>query len=109
MLYNPTGFQADAEKLARLAVDARKPAQAVTTNVPGVEAFAIDGPEGTLITLLNWTNSPLKGVEVAVRAPARPSGVRSVQRQAKLESKWANGQATFTVDIDDADYILMPR
>lgn len=109
MLYNPTGFQADAEKLARLAVDARKPEQAVTTNVSGVEAFAIDGPEGTLITLLNWTNSPLKGVEVTVRAPAKPSGVRSVQRQAKLESKWANGQATFTVDIDDADYILMPR
>ena len=108
-VYNPSGFHADAEKLVRLAVDSRKPEQAVTCSVPGLEAFAIDSPEGTLVTLVNWTNEPVKNAEVKVRLSAKPSAVRSVQRQAGLASKWSDGQVTFAIDLDEADYVLIPR
>ena len=107
--YNPTDFDARATKLVRLGVDVKKPMQEVMCGNPGVEAVVIDHKDGTLVTLVNWTNAPIKGLPVTLRLPAAPSEVRSVSGQKALASKYDEGAVTFTVDLDEADYILLPR
>ncbi len=108
-LYNPAGFDPGAARLARLAVDERKPEQAAVCGDPGAEAVVLDGPRGTLLTLVNWTNGRLKGLPVSVRLPARPADVRSVAGQKTLPARYEGGVLSFTVDLDEADFVLLPR
>jgi hypothetical protein len=108
-LYNPTGFDPGAAALVRLAVDARKPDQAVVCGDPGVEAVAIDHPDGTLLTLVNWTNEPIRDLSVKVRLPVRPATARSVAGQKALPIRFADGTAELTVDLTEADYVLLMR
>lgn len=108
-VYNPVDFAPAATKLVRLALDAAKPAQAAVCSAPGVEAIVMDHKDGTLVTLVNWTNVPVKELRVSVRLSARPRDVRSVQRQRALPFEFEGEAATFRVDLDEADYILLPR
>jgi hypothetical protein len=106
-IYNPTDFDPAAARLVRLGVDAANPQRAVTTSEPLVEAIVMDHPRGTLVTLVNWTNEPLKELDVTVRVPFAPKSVRSVAGQKDLPVKSADGAATFTTSLDDADYVLL--
>jgi hypothetical protein len=108
-IYNPVDFSPAASRLVGLAVDARKPEQAAVCGNPGVEAVVIDHKDGTLVTLVNWANAPVKGVPVSVRLPAAPKGARSVSGQKTLPVNYADGRATFRVDLEEADFILLPR
>jgi hypothetical protein len=108
-VYNPTGFAAGAAKLVRLAVESAKPVQAVVCADPGAEGVVIDHKDGTLLTLVNWTNAPLEKLEVRVRLKAVPASVRSVSGQKALPYTFKDGVATFRVRLDEADYILMAK
>jgi hypothetical protein len=109
MLYNPVDFAPAATKLVRLGVNARKVVQAAVCANPVVEAIVLDNKNGTLVTLVNWTNTPLKNLQVQVRLDKVPAQVRSVRWQKGLTSSFANGVLTFTVDLEDADYIMLPK
>ncbi|MGE3804680.1 MAG: beta-galactosidase trimerization domain-containing protein, partial [Gemmataceae bacterium] len=106
-LYNPSGFDTAATKLVRLGLDASKVEPAVTTSQPLVEAVLIDHPKGTLLTLVNWTDQPIKGLEVSVKLPAAPKSVRSVALQKELGAKYAEGKLSFKLDLEEADFILV--
>jgi hypothetical protein len=81
----------------------------VALSQPLVEAAVIDTPgRGTLLTLVNWTNEPIAELEVAIRLPAAPEQARSVQHQTELPVAYRDGRAVFTVDLEWADYILLP-
>ncbi len=108
-LYNPVGFDATATRLARLAVDARKPVQSAWTANPGVEATVIDHPDGTLVTLVNWTNGPLEKLTVNVRLAVAPASARSVTGQKAVAVQYADGVARFTLDLAEGDFVLLPR
>lgn len=108
-VYNPAGFDANASKLLRLAVAARAPERAVTCDRAGVEAVVLDSPAGTLLTLVNWTNEPIKGLAVQVRLPKAPARAWSVTGQKPLPATYAAGQATFRLDLDEGDFVLLPR
>jgi hypothetical protein len=108
MLYNPTGFSADSTTLVRLGVEARKPQQDVICSEALVEGVLIDSKEGTLLTLANWTNGPVKGLKVSVRTPtAAPKEVKSVQQQKVFSSDYKDGFATFTIDLEEADFVTL--
>jgi hypothetical protein len=109
LAFNPTKFARAATKLTRLGIDSAKPAVAVTTSEPLVEALVIDHPRGSLVTLVNWTNAPLKDLSVSVRLPAAPSAVRSVSGQKELKGEYKDGAVTFRLDLAEADYVLLPR
>lgn len=106
-VYNPTDFQAAATNLVRLGIDAVAVERAASCSEPLVEAVVMDHPKGTLVTLVNWTNQPIKGLEVKVKVPAKPGAVRSVSGQKALTAQFANGETSFKVDLDEADYILL--
>ena len=108
-LYNPVDFSESATDLVRLGVDSKRIVKQVECSVPGVEAIVMDSPKGTLLTLVNWTNAPIKKLEVAVRLNYSPKTVRSVHNQANAKFAVANGVCSFRVDLADADYILLPR
>jgi hypothetical protein len=108
-LYNPVDFSAAGVQLVGLGVNARTMPRAVTCSNPYVEAAVIDHAAGTLVTLINWTNAPLKQLNVAVRVPQPPRQVRTVQGQRELKTTFANGVASFTVDLEEADYVLLMK
>ena len=74
-----------------------------------VEATVLDAKEGTLVTLVNWTNGPVKDLNVKVRVPFRPSAVRSVSGQRELKAEYADGVASFTLDLAEADYVILRK
>ncbi|MCX5662059.1 MAG: hypothetical protein NTW19_20460 [Planctomycetota bacterium] len=108
-VYNPVDFAPAATKLARLGIDAASVPRDVVCSNPLVEPVVIDSPAGTLVTLVNWTNAPIKGLTVTVKMPAAPKAAKSVQRQQDLPVKFAEGAATFSVDLDEADYVVLTR
>ncbi len=108
-VYNPTGFDEAATKLARLGIDAARPTQAVVCANPGVEGVVIDHKDGTLLTLVNWTNGPVKDLAVSVRLATAPKGVRSVVGQKAVPFAYKDGVATFKVGLEEADYLLMAK
>lgn len=106
-VYNPTDFSPAATKLVQLGVAAKEIGRAAECSNPFVEAAVIDHPQGTLVTLVNWSNEPVEGLEVAVRLPAAPKSARTVTGQKALEVKYEQGVAKFKVNLKDADYILL--
>ena len=105
-VYNPVDFDSAATKLVRLGIDASSVPRDVACSNPLVEAIVIDSPTGTLVTLINWTNAPIKNLTVTVKMPAAPKSARSIQRQKDLPVKFENG-ATFSIDLDEADYVVL--
>jgi hypothetical protein len=108
-VYNPTDFDAAAKTLVRLGVDAKPLVREVACSTPLVEAIVMDHPDGALLTLVNWTNAPLKAVNVQVKLAAAPKSVRSVEGQKELNVTWDQGTASFTTDLKEADYILLRK
>ncbi len=109
-VYNPTVFDEAATKLVRLGVDARDVVREVECSNPNVEALVMDSDRGTLVTLVNWDNAPIKDLKVTVKLAAKPKGVRSVQQQKALGGvAYENGAATFTTDLEWADYFVLGR
>lgn len=109
MVYSPTEFDPAAARLVQLGVNAWWIDEPVVCSNPCVEPVVIDNEEGSLLTLVNWTNAPLKDLTVKVKLPYRPRRVRSVSQQRNVESTYADGVLTVTMDLEYADYVLLPR
>ncbi|MFN4260552.1 MAG: beta-galactosidase trimerization domain-containing protein [Gemmataceae bacterium] len=109
MVYNPTDFDPAATRLVRLGVSARPVPLDVVCDNPHVEAVLIDHPQGTLLTLVNWTNGPVRDLQVRVHLPDCPKDVRSVTGQKSLRFAHDQGQLTFTMDLAEGDFVVMPK
>ncbi|VTS00732.1 beta-galactosidase trimerization domain-containing protein [Tuwongella immobilis] len=108
-VYNPTDFDASAADFVRLGLTSAKLNQEVTCSAPHVEAIPMDSPTGTLLTLVNWNNAPLKEITVTVRMPASPKEVRSIAGQRVIPHQFADGKVTFTIPLADADYVTLVK
>jgi hypothetical protein len=109
MVYNPTDFDAAATKLVRLGIDAKPITREVVASNNFVESVVIDKGNSTLVTLTNWNNGPVKDVKVSVRLPAAPKSIRQIAANKTLPVTYADGMATFSVDLSEADYVLITR
>jgi hypothetical protein len=107
-LYNPVDFSAAGTHLVRLGIEARPVQRAIACSSHLVEAAVTDHKDGTLVSLINWTNSPLKKLIVNVRLPQAPREIRSVQGR-NIEASFADGLVRFTLDLDEADYVLLMK
>ena len=54
----------------------------------------LDHKDGTLVTLVNWTNAPVKDLKVEVRMDGAVKTVRTVSGQRELAFTAANGVVT---------------
>ncbi len=108
-VYNPCGFSAPSAALVGLAADAAAIDEPVACSNPQVEWSVMDNPTGTLVSLVNWSNARQTNLQVRVSLPVAPSDVRSVEQQQSLPASFAHGVLTFSIDLAEADYILIPR
>ena len=72
-----------------------------------VESIVLDHKDGTLLTLVNWTNGPVKDLEVQVRMKDAPKTVRTVSGQRNLAFTAKDGVVTFRLDLAEADYVML--
>lgn len=104
MVYNPTDFSNHARALVwRIST--------VEPQVFGgdarIERIVLDHKDGTLVTLVNWTNAPVKDLEVQVRMPYAPKIVRTVSGQRNLDFTAKDGVVSFRLDLAEADYVML--
>jgi hypothetical protein len=107
-VYNPVDYSPASKALVRLGIEARAVDRFAECSNELVEAIVMDAPEGTLLTLVNWTNQPLVKLRVQVRTPGVPKTVRAVGLQLDLPFTTSNGVVTFEMPaLRDADYVLL--
>jgi hypothetical protein len=106
MVYNPTNFP--TRRQATLAAS-HELVPDVTCSMPLMESILLDHKDGTLLTLVNWTNGPAKDLEVKVRMQDAPKTVRSVSGQRNLAFTAKDGVVTFRLDLAEADYVLLTK
>ncbi len=110
MVYSLMTSDADKNKLINLGVGAKPELKReVVSSATGVEGLVIDHAKGTLVTLINWNNDAVKGAKVTVRVPFKPSSARLVSAQKAVPVTYENGEATFTVDLAEADYVVLNK
>jgi hypothetical protein len=74
-----------------------------------VESIVLDHKDGTLLTLVNWTNGPVKDLEMQVRMKDTPKTVRTVTDQRNLDFTARDGVVTFRLDLAEADYVVLKK
>ena len=109
-LYAPLDFDAGAMKLALLGV-ASKPElkKELDCSDAHVEAEVIDNQGGTLVTLVNWANEPAEGVKVTLTLPFKPSSAKLISAGKAMPLTYENGAAVFTLDIAQAEFVLLNK
>ncbi len=70
-----------------------------------VETPLLTSEKGTVMTLLNWNNTPIEKLTVTVNLAYTPSKVESVIH-GLIKTTTANGVTTFDIPLDAADYVL---
>ena len=100
----PTKFDRVAAMLvATAAEEAEKP---VLCSEPLVESNVIQAKSGTVVTLVNWSGGPVKGLKVtlAIDVPFRTAALATGKA---IEGKKEAGKTTFTLDIDVAEALVL--
>ncbi|MHB9105970.1 MAG: beta-galactosidase trimerization domain-containing protein [Armatimonadota bacterium] len=102
--YLPTTF----DQRLNVIVGSFVPAQLrpVTISAPLVEATVIESKVGTAITLTNWTNTPVKGLQVTANIPV-PTKKVTLSTGKPVKVGKVNGKTVFTLDLDIADTIIL--
>lgn len=109
-VYAPLDFDSASLKLALMGV-ANKAGlkQDVICSNAHVEALPIDNDGGTLLTLVNWGDAPAAGTKVTVSLPFRPSTAKAVSTGKAIPVTYENGVAAFTLDIAEAEFVLLNK
>ena len=78
----------------------------VTTDVPVVEATLLDGPQGGVVVLANFTYEPIANLTVTVRTTRAPQAVRSVER-GDLTFELVDGGIRFQLPLEWTDLVRL--
>jgi len=81
-------------------------AREVDTGVPHVEATIIEGTDGVIIPLTNWSTTPANGLEVMVNIPV-PTGNVSLSSGRPVSVRRSGGQIIFGLDLAVADTLIL--
>ncbi len=98
-----TEYPEDGRNFMRLVLKETSAAPKITVSDYLVEPHLLEGPEGTLLVLANWSGAPRR-VTVSVKGNYRKAeGLRS--RISELKSE--NGVLTFQTELADSDIIAL--
>ena len=102
-------FKANLRQLIDWPVDSAGVIQPVTTNTPLVEATFMEGKNGWVIPLANYTGTPLKKVAVVIRNDGRPFGPVRSSRQGEVQVESAGqGAIRILLPLESTDMIYAP-
>src|ERR1051326_3361413 len=109
-LYAPLDFDPAATKLALLGVDARpKLARDIVCSNAHVESQVLDNQTGTPLTLAHWANEPARAVKVTLTLPFKPGTARLISAGKTIPVSYEKGVAVFTLDVLEAEYVLLSK
>lgn len=100
----PTAF--DLRAVALVAWPAAGVARPVACSNALVETSVIGSAKGTVITLVNWSGGPIKGLMVTVAFPT-PEGKAELASGGAVKATAAQGRRTFELDLDVADALIL--
>jgi hypothetical protein len=106
--YFPDGYDPRAQDLALLGIKDGHGTFSASAGT-GVETLVLDSKAGTLVTLVNWRDTPAKDREVRVRVPFAPKVVRDITTGKELKATYSDGVATFRLDVADATFVTLSR
>ena len=102
--FMPTDF--DMRVGALVGSIASAEARVVDTGVPHVEATVIEGADGTIIPLTNWSTTPANGLQVVVNIPV-PTGNVTLSSGRPVSVRRSGGQTIFTLNLEVADTLIL--
>lgn len=106
MHFIPTQFDTASARL--IALPGEGVARPIECSSPLVEACLVRAPQGVVITLVNWSPQPIKGLKVTVRSKAPTASVTLAGGGAVAVAKEDGGQThVFTLDLDVADALVL--
>ncbi len=100
----PTEFNAEAAAL--IGAPAANIEPPVRCSEPLVETTVIESPHGTVIPLVNWTQAPVRGLEVRVTIET-PTARATLASGRDLEVKNSDTGRVFVLDLDVADALIL--
>jgi hypothetical protein len=71
-----------------------------------VENTVIQAKQGTVIALINWSDEPVKGLEVAVAIPVPTQNV-SLASGGGVRTTKQDGRVVITLDLNVADALIL--
>jgi len=108
-LYIPDGYYGAENALVHLPLPKNNAHLEFFANIDGVEAVVRDHAAGTLVTLVSWRNQPVVNKKMTCRVGFQPKEVRSIRTGKTLEFNYDEGLVTFTVNLSDADFIVIKK
>jgi hypothetical protein len=72
---------------------------------PDIETPLLVSDKGTVMTLLNWSNSPVQKLTVSINLGFTPTKVQSVTH-GPIKTTTSNNITTLDIPLDAADYVL---
>lgn len=101
----PENYPADRRQILLSLLSPFKPAQPVTTSDYLVEATVQDGRYGSVVTLVNFRNNPVK---VTIRLPGLSKAKKVVSSQyGALKFRRGKGILTVTLNVDIGDILAV--
>ncbi|HRU06298.1 MAG TPA: hypothetical protein P5137_11060 [Candidatus Brocadiia bacterium] len=104
---SPNPFPPGPRELLRAVLPAGAVAPTATTSHPMAEACVLTGPQGTVVTLSNWTSAALKDLRVTLPPPVSKSKLTSVVSPIKSFAANPGGGATVTLDLEELDFLIL--
>lgn len=104
----PAGFSGEMREWALLPVRLAKVRPSVELSVPLVEAPLLLADAGAVITVLNWTGSPVDALSLTLRLPFTPRSVTAVKAGTLTPEPVADG-LRLTLPLGAADILLLRR
>jgi len=78
----------------------------VTASEPLVETSIIRAPTGTIIPLINWSEGPVKKLELTLNVPV-PTRQVSLASGNKVRIFRQHGKVAFALSLDVADTLIL--
>ena len=105
--YNPPSYPAACRSLFMEMLGKTAQRDPATTSHYLVEAGLLESPHGLLVTLANWSGTPVTNLEVRVRTAANLGEPAAVL--APLKSVRRDGELVLTLDVAEFEFVAIPR
>ena len=100
----PTQFDGGAFELIGSAAPFQRPIEASN---PLVETTVIESPQGTVISLNNWSGAPVKNLTLKVHSAVRDFSQSSLASGTKVRLSRGQDGLVFKLDLDVADALIL--
>ncbi len=104
--YNPATYPQAEREFLLLPVREAKVVTPVALSHPLVEAFYLEGPQGAIVTLANYSLRPIKNLRVVIRSERVVRKLESVRR-GQLAFKVTNEGAVTQLPLRDTDMLKL--